>query len=785
MSVLSRQEQRTAGSLWRVLWRRRLLVVAVALVAVAGGMTYQRLTAAPGEAVSLQTAPVQRATVQASVTGTGTVKALQTANLAFRTSGQVVEEVYVKLGDAVKKGDPLARIDARTLEFQVRQGEMNLRTAELNLETLTAAARPEDIASAQAAVESARQKLTTMEAQGHPADVAVAEASLQSAQAKLAQLRNPSAADLAAAQAAVESARANLQSAQTKLDQLKHPTAKDLLAAESAVVSARADLQNAQTKLEQLRNPSPADLTAAEANLESAKNKLTDLQERPTTAVFEEAQRAVDSAKAALLEAQRHLAGFDNQLADVSGGAAYRSAWSSLNTARAKLEQDMAGNVAPSQIQADQVAVQEAWQRLEDAQRDLVWSQLGFTAGDYAAAQLAVTAATKGLQDTQKKLADLDPVPTAGELRAAELAVESAQVKLDQLKNPLAADLAAAQAAVEGARSRLQQAQATLDQLRNPQPADLAAAESAVTTAQANLQSAQVKLDQLKHPTAEDLAAAQAAVLQAQNQLEKTRLPYKEADLAAQRAAVEQTIAQLERTQNPSTAQDLAKAQLNVDKAKMDLDQTRDNLANAVLRAPFDGVVNALNLNPGETAGSSAAVVLVNPNALRIDLTISEIDIARIERNQLAQITFDAVPRPYTGKVIAVAADATVQQGVTTYLVTVEVNQPRGLRPGMTASASIVYASREEVLVVPNRAIRNRTVQVLVDGKPETRQVRLGLSDERNTEILEGLNEGDQVVTNAPTASSTGTTPQGQFRPGAGGFGGGIPGGGGFGGGRR
>ena len=98
----------------------------------------------------------------------------------------------------------------------------------------------------------------------------------------------------------------------------------------------------------------------------------------------------------------------------------------------------------------------------------------------------------------------------------------------------------------------------------------------------------------------------------------------------------------------------------------------------------------------------------------------------------------------------------------------------------MTATASIVYSRKDDVLVVPSRAIRmqgtNRVVDVLVDGKVETRVVNVGTSNEQLSEVLDGLTEGEQVVIpSTTTARSTipglpGTTSGGQS-----GLGGGFP----------
>ncbi|HWP27940.1 MAG TPA: efflux RND transporter periplasmic adaptor subunit, partial [Chloroflexota bacterium] len=352
--------------------------------------------------------------------------------------------------------------------------------------------------------------------------------------------------------------------------------------------------------------------------------------------------------------------------------------------------------------------------------------------------------------------------------------------------------VAAAQAAVEAAKIGVQSAQAKLEDLRaQPKPADLAAAQAAVDTARANLQSAQAKLDQLlAGPQPEDVAAAEAAVRQAEEQLRLQAQPYTEYDLEAQRQAVRQAEAQLALKRQPAspqaieeqrqavaqaqaqaalrsqpyTDQDVAAAVAAVEQARAQVAQAQYALDNATLVAPFDGVVNAVAMNPGEQASANSTITLVNPDALRVDINVDETDIARVEIGQPVLLTLDALPgRPVRARVTAIAPQATTQQGVTSYLVSATLENGAGVLPGMTATANIIYAQKADALQVPNRAIRRQGRDQVVDvltpeGKLETRVVRRGIGNDQMSEILEGLAEGEQVVipstqTRAPSAS--------------------------------
>src|SRR5207248_2477061 len=92
--------------------------------------------------------------------------------------------------------------------------------------------------------------------------------------------------------------------------------------------------------------------------------------------------------------------------------------------------------------------------------------------------------------------------------------------------------------------------------------------------------------------------------------------------------------------------------------------------------------------------GGSGAISLVDPSAMQVVVSVDESDVAKVSPGQDAQINVEAAgQRPYPAKVVAIAPQATVQSGVTTYEVSLNIPQPAGLRAGMTAQANIVYQS--------------------------------------------------------------------------------------------
>jgi RND family efflux transporter MFP subunit len=226
---------------------------------------------------------------------------------------------------------------------------------------------------------------------------------------------------------------------------------------------------------------------------------------------------------------------------------------------------------------------------------------------------------------------------------------------------------------------------------------------------------------------------------------------------------------------------DIQSALSSLQSAQSSVDNAANALANMSLNAPVAGVVTSVANAVGEYVSNSATgfIVLSATNALTLHGTVGEADIANLKLAQVSTVTVDAIgtDKKLTGKVTSLDPVATLQQGVPVYGVdvTLDVVDP-AIRPGMTGTANVIVASKRDVLVVPNLAIRNvsgrRGVQVLVNGQPIDRtDVAFGLANDQVTEVMSGLVEGDLVV--LPTARATASGNNNQIRgfPGAGGGG--------------
>jgi len=215
----------------------------------------------------------------------------------------------------------------------------------------------------------------------------------------------------------------------------------------------------------------------------------------------------------------------------------------------------------------------------------------------------------------------------------------------------------------------------------------------------------------------------------------------------------------------------LRAAQLGMEKAQVALDKANNNLKKAVMVAPFDGVIAAVNIKEGDSLSAwdyatRTIVEIIDPGKMELSAEVDEIDIPKVKLGQRAVISVDALPDiQLEGKVTSISPLATEESGLILYKIKVSFDVPEGsgLRAGMSATADIIINGRSNVLLVPNRAIGQDSqgkpvVKVMVGEQVEERAVVIGISDGSQTEIVSGLNEGETVVIEkkAPTKSGGG-----------------------------
>jgi multidrug efflux pump subunit AcrA (membrane-fusion protein) len=251
------------------------------------------------------------------------------------------------------------------------------------------------------------------------------------------------------------------------------------------------------------------------------------------------------------------------------------------------------------------------------------------------------------------------------------------------------------------------------------------------------------------------------------------------------------------------STQSVASAEAAVESDQLALKQAQDDLAATELRAPMSGTVAAVNGAVGDDASSASSqsaaasssssasgfVVLADLRKLKMQVSLSESDIAKVHKGQSATVTINAASgEKVAGHVTAVgvlasssSSSSSSSSGAVSYPVEVTLDQTtQGVKAGMSATADIVVAHASG-LMVPSQALRGGSVTLVRNGRRSTQAVQTGVVGDSDTQVLSGLRAGDQVIVTSTTATlgaaasraggDSGTT--GGFR-GLGGAGGGF-----------
>ncbi len=320
---------------------------------------------------------------------------------------------------------------------------------------------------------------------------------------------------------------------------------------------------------------------------------------------------------------------------------------------------------------------------------------------------------------------------------------------------------------------------------------DPALFQAAAVQGEANVTAARANVTRLT-VAAEDAErqARRASEVYEQRLISETERDTAVANARSARAAVDQALGQLAQ-------------------ARAALEQARTNLRYTDILSPTDGVVISRAVNVGQTVAASLSAPVIFTIAqdlkkMEVHTNVAESDIGRLKPGMRVSFTVDAYPgEPFRGSIRDIRNAPQVVQNVVTYDAVIDVsNEELKLKPGMTATVSVITDRRNDVLAVPNAALRfrpesagppqasgagasqrpgatggqrgqgggfgaerrqrdrdadedgraapvpKRTVYVLVNGKPEAREVIAGISDGRVTEVMGGtLKEGEQVIT--------------------------------------
>ncbi len=375
----------------------------------------------------------------------------------------------------------------------------------------------------------------------------------------------------------------------------------------------------------------------------------------------------------------------------------------------------------------------QAQATLSSAQAKLTQDQAGPTAQSLTSAQNSVASALVAMTNAQTSLADTQAI-NAQAVAAAQAPVTAAQglVTADQ-----------AVVAQDNTTLAADQATMTTDCALAGPPPSCATDTAKVAADQAKLAADQATLthDQATLSGAQTALAAATAKAQQSNDQAAAQL----ASMQQQYSAAKSSLSAQQTSTTPQTIQ--------MDDAQISIDQT--------LTSPIPGIVSQVNIKTGQSVtggGTTYAIVIFSPGSYNLTGTVSDSQVNLVAVGQSVQVTPAGSTQALLGKITLISPAATVSSGVATFAVTAQLTDTsNSIRPGISASASIVINQVVHVLTVPTSAVHTTaagsTVTVLQNGVPKSVAVQTGASDPTRIEITSGL-QVNQVVVIAIVTSS-------------------------------
>ncbi|HEX8597780.1 MAG TPA: HlyD family efflux transporter periplasmic adaptor subunit [Chloroflexia bacterium] len=422
--------------------------------------------------------------------------------------------------------------------------------------------------------------------------------------------------------------------------------------------------------------------------------------------------------------------------------------------------------------------------QLREAQAQSQISHLRLQQAELGPRQEDITAATADLSAAKAQLEQLKGGGRPEDITAAQAALNQAQARLDGLKKGASPqELTAAQARLDQAKAnrdltaatssnateqarilyvqaqsaaedfldpagQLEQARLNYEAAQKSETAQMASTNARVTEAQA-------ALDTLKAgATPEEIRVAEQGVVQAQAHLDKVRNGATQQDIATAQARVDVAQANLDKLNSGPTDTDISILRQQVTLSQISVERAEAQLAEAQIVAPMDGTVLSIDLEVGEIVnGSQPVATVADTTSLRIKADVDEIDVGRVQAGQAVTVTLDAYPGVrLPGRIESLAPGATLKQGSTVYQATVSF-VPSGEvvpREGMAANVDITAQRKDDVLLLPNRALeavgRRQYVTVKRGDTTARIEIETGLSNNTDTEIISGLEEGETVL---------------------------------------
>lgn len=385
------------------------------------------------------------------------------------------------------------------------------------------------------------------------------------------------------------------------------------------------------------------------------------------------------------------------------------------------------------------------------------------------------------LENLLEELDRLDPELEVRRIQASQsvaVALEAANVTRNNLAEahetlgdlrdgPEDIEIAIAAAKVDKAEADLNDAIRTLEDLRNLESPDIIVLNQKISTAEADLRSKIDDLNILVNGDEVEITLAQSELASAEQDLNdkltalRDLVSPNQSDIELARQEIEVAKADLNAAEenlntlvNPDPAT-VALRRAEIATAREELAAAQAATEGTQIITPFDGVIADIPVEEGGNANpDSPAIIVVDPSIVEISGTVDEVDVLFLQVGDPASIELEALgDEALIGNISDIAAFGESNQGVVTYPVTIQTEQPADtqLPEGLSAVAEVVIREQTDQLLVPIQALFGSVNQPILlisksDGTLEPRNVTLGISDDFWTVVEDGVSEGETIL---------------------------------------
>ncbi|HXL01768.1 MAG TPA: efflux RND transporter periplasmic adaptor subunit [Candidatus Atribacteria bacterium] len=370
-------------------------------------------------------------------------------------------------------------------------------------------------------------------------------------------------------------------------------------------------------------------------------------------------------------------------------------------------------------------------------------------------ANIPTVKATRGtIQQTVSELGTLEPqnrVELKSDVSGEVVKIFAwAGEKVQKDQPLLQLDSTKLETSLQKAKAQLKSAQADLKKLlAKPTEVELRQAEAQLKEAQIAYQSAQKTLAK-NQELFKSGGISQEALEQSKNDVELREVLY----LSAQ--------AQFRDVKDGADPEDIEKLEAQIEQIEADIESIESDLEKCTFKSPIDGTLLVVDPEEGDSIISEQRVIAIGDlSTMKVKILINEIDVPEVKKGQKAIVTLDAFPgQQFEGEVTSVAPEGEIVDNIVAFETTIELPNPDNiLLSGMTAEAEIIIKSKDNAILIPLEALEEKggKAWVLVkgpDGQPTQKEVKVGLRNDTQVEIEEGLEENEEVFLSLSSTSS-------------------------------